>query len=219
MDTAITCKGQWRVTPLLRRLVAGAVCLAVVGWLSPLRVGVVRGNSMDPSLHSGQVIAVDLGFYRSNWLAVGDVVLFHGEHGVYVKRVHAVAGQIVTLVREGVGDGDGWVPITREGARRVAASLGSAASPWLRRVPVPAGTFFALGDALHDSEDSRDFGPVPVEQIIGRVLSFSNPGVTGAKAFQATAPTSGEDRPLALAPEELGEIPPTVLPPQMSKRL
>lgn len=34
------------------------------------------------------------------------------------------------------------------------------------------GTFFALGDALHNSEDSRDFGPVPVERIIGRVLQI-----------------------------------------------
>lgn len=190
MNAAITFESYRSLSAVRQRLMMGALCLATVGWLSPLRVGVVRGHSMDPTLHTGQVIAVDRGFFGSHPLTVGDVVLFHGEHGVYVKRVHAVAGQTVTLLKEGDGEDTGWVPITREAARQTAASLGSTASEWLRRVPVPAGTFFALGDALHNSEDSRDFGPVPVEQIIGRVLPIGAP-LVGPEVASAVTTVRG----------------------------
>jgi signal peptidase I len=144
--------------------------LAVAAWLLPVRIGVVTGNSMDPTLRDRQIVAVDRGYYRRHRLAVGDVVLFRGEHGVYVKRVHALPGETVHLVEAGDGAEAERLPVARGEEREIAARLAGNRFARLRQVPVPEGTFFALGDALQNSEDSRDFGPVPQEEILGRVL-------------------------------------------------
>jgi signal peptidase I len=154
---------------LRRRLLVITLVLTVAAAASPARIGIIRGHSMDPTLHSGQVVVVDRGFYRRDPLCVGDVVLFRGEHGVYVKRVYAVAGQAVYLIGED-GELSVSLPVSQETARRIVSEPSTAQSARLRRVAVPAGTFFALGDAIGNSEDSRDFGPVPVERILGRVL-------------------------------------------------
>jgi signal peptidase I len=162
--------GNVRGASRRRCMLAGMLSLTAVAWLSPLRVGVVRGHSMDPTLHSGQVVALDRAFYRSQPPAVGDVVFFRGEHGVYVKRVYAVAGQMVHLLEERDGGAPMGVPVAPEAVRRLAARLATLPRMRLRRILVPKGMFFALGDAINNSEDSRDFGPVPVERVLGRVL-------------------------------------------------
>jgi signal peptidase I len=160
--------GSSRWARARKRLLIGALGVTAAACLLPVRVGVVMGHSMDPTLHTGQLLAVDRSYYRNHPLTVGDVVLFRGEHGVYVKRVYAVAGQTVNLLEE--SDGTMWVPVAPGAEQRIAARLASTDPTRLRSVDVPAGRFFALGDALQNSEDSRDFGPVSTEQIIGRVL-------------------------------------------------
>src|SRR5205823_3276673 len=130
-----------------RRLVMLAVSIATAAWLCPLRVGIVQGHSMDPTLHTGQVLAVDHSYYRHQPVSVGDVVLFHGEHGVYVKRVLAIGGQTVTLIEDGTGDAKESTPVARGSERKIAA-LAAKGLLKLRRVPVPSGAFFALGDAI-----------------------------------------------------------------------
>jgi signal peptidase I len=154
----------------MRRFLTGALCLAAGAWLFPIHPAVVSGHSMDPTLHTGQWLAVDQSYYRGQNPQVGDVVLFHGQHGVYVKRVYAVGGQTVNLVEQGEGEGVERFPVMHGAERRMAAVLTGNSDARLRRVLVPEGTFFALGDALNNSEDSRDFGPVGVEKVIGRVL-------------------------------------------------
>jgi len=144
--------------------------LAAAGWWLPWRIGIVDGHSMDPTLHTGQVVAVDRAFYQRHPLSVGDVVFFRGEDGVYVKRIYAVAGQTVYLLDPESGAGSELIPIDPAMARRITAERRENRPGKVRRVLVPDGTFFALGDALWNSEDSRDFGPVPVEKIVGRVL-------------------------------------------------
>ena len=38
--------------------------------------------------------------------------------------------------------------------------------------PIDGGVFFAEGDNRTDSYDSRSYGPVPVDNIIGKVLGY-----------------------------------------------
>ncbi len=91
----------------------------------------------------------------------GEVVSFHPPgHGgeVYLKRVIAVGGDHVEW-REGL--------VYVNGRRRVDLCEPSTPSKNQRNVVVPAGQIYLLGDNRNHSEDSRTWGTVPEENVVG----------------------------------------------------
>lgn len=126
-----------RLTVLLALLVGFTVVL----WVCPLRLAVVTGQSMAPTLKSGQLVLIDRAYHRSQPIASGDVVALTVDGQLIVKRV--------------------W-------------SVGDYGRPGFSPT-APPGTVFVLGDARHISWDSRDFGPVPRERILGRVIGWFGP--------------------------------------------
>ena len=100
----------------------------------------------------------------------GEIVAFRSPPDpseIYLKRVIAVAGDVVEL-HGGLLYVNGLrVP---EGYARVRSSRRWT---WQENIPalrVPAGSLFVLGDNRDNSEDSRYWGPVPVENVIGEPL-------------------------------------------------
>lgn len=111
--------------------------LTVVRWACPLRLAVVAGDSMTPTLKSGQVVLIDQACYQSQPVLPDDVVALRVDGEVIIKRVM-------------------WVG---EWGRRREAVL-------------------VKGDADSISWDSRQFGAVPMESIVGRVIGFAGGGRT-----------------------------------------
>lgn len=78
---------------------------------------------------------------------------------VFLKRVVAIAGDTVEM-RNGT--------LFVNGSRVVESyAPRSNRVPTVAPIQVPAGEVFVLGDNRDQSEDSRDFGPVPVSTVIG----------------------------------------------------
>ena len=87
-----------------RRVLLHVVVLAMllgVWWFSPWGVGVVLGESMAPTLRSGEWIAIDRHYYRHHRPRPGEIVVFRHQDATYVKRVFAVEGETLCLVAEG----------------------------------------------------------------------------------------------------------------------
>ena len=135
--------------------------------LQPLRV---ESNSMAPTYRDGDLLVVD-------GLSVGvpgparhDVVIVTSPltGQLLVKRVAAVAGDQV-----GIADGVLVVNGTPVPERYVDQNLMD--SVYFGPVTVPQGAVFVLGDNRSSSIDSRDFGPVPVADVRGRVLAKVSP--------------------------------------------
>jgi signal peptidase I len=155
-----------------RHLVRVSILAALLGvWIfSPWRVGVVLGHSMDPTLRSGQLIAIERDYYRHHRPRAGEIVVFRHAGMTYVKRVYAAEGQTIYLVAEGArGERTLIRPICAGEEASVRSALRRAAMLALRRLRVPEGSFFALGDALSCSIDSRDLGLIESGELIGRV--------------------------------------------------
>lgn len=110
---------------------------------------VVKGESMYPTFHHGQRILVCKAMWLVGPIRKDDVVVIkRPETGEYlVKRVRFLEGEEVDRTLQP----DNWNFIM--GPYRV-----------------PRGHVYVLGDNLNNSEDSRSFGPIPLSDVLGKVV-------------------------------------------------
>ncbi len=144
-----------------------AVVISVVLNLFVVQVTEVRQKSMEVTLLQGDRVLVSKVDYRLGSPQRGDIIVFNPPVDTaipYVKRVIALAGETVDLR-------DGKVLVNSrvvEFPDAVGASLAQA--PRITYpFKVPPGNVWTMGDNRQASSDSRSFGPVPVESIIGKV--------------------------------------------------
>ena len=150
----------------------------------------VDGNSMRPNLLNGELLLVNRNAYREidvnglldklplierddPWIFTpfsaperGDIIVFDpptGSNEPYIKRVIAIAGETVEIR-------DGGVYV--DGVRVVEPYIDEGITECLNNpceaVTVPDGEVWVMGDNRRNSSDSRSFGTVPIENIIGR---------------------------------------------------
>ncbi len=143
----------------------------------------VQQSSMFPTIVNGEYILIDKLTTRFDGYHYGDVVVFDpptssglvGDGIPFIKRIIGMPGDTVTLE-------NGRVFITQPGGNPIRIE-----EPYVRRqddgssaatIPADAtGTFewevsdesfFVMGDNRPDSQDSRAFGPISEELVLGR---------------------------------------------------
>lgn len=140
---------------------------SAVYFLQPFRFRFIWGDSMHPTIDNGTLVCVDTGFYRRHPVAAGDIVLLKHNGETYVKRVVAVPGDELLLIRTKDASAV-LIPLWR-----VIPALELCRhneETYLERLIVGEDQFYAVGDNRIASFDSRDFGSVSRSEIIGRVL-------------------------------------------------
>lgn len=122
----------------------------------------VQGQSMEPNLHTDQRLVVEKITYRFHGPRRGDIVVIDmPEAGpeLLIKRVIALPGETVSSRGGQVfinGDALDEPYVQRPGGRDIAEQV------------VPPLHVFVMGDNRQFSNDSRNFGPVPIDHVVGR---------------------------------------------------
>jgi signal peptidase I len=126
----------------------------------------VPSASMSPTLRPGDHVLVDKLAYRLGDPRRRDLIVFHQPRAdggeLLLKRVVAVGG-------DRVGIEDGVLVVDGRRVREPFVNRALVDSVYFGPVRVPEGEVFVMGDRREDSIDSRSFGPVRRELIVGRV--------------------------------------------------
>jgi signal peptidase I len=111
---------------------------------------VVTGESMEPTFRSGQRLLVCRAYWLVGPIRRNDIVVLRSqerETEYLIKRVDRMPGEVVDFLN---------VPTTW---KIVQGEL-----------RVPEGHLYVIGDNREASEDSRNFGPVPIDRVVGKVI-------------------------------------------------
>jgi signal peptidase I len=167
-------RGPLRAVRALLETVVPALLIAVAINFFLAQATQVQGQSMEPNLHTAQRLVVEKVTYRFHGPRTGDIVVLDlPEAGpeLLIKRVIGLPGDTISSQ-------DGQVYINGEPLEEPYIT-----SPGGRDIPeqiVPPLHVFVMGDNRQFSNDSRNFGPVPIDHIIGRAwFSYWPPQLLG----------------------------------------
>lgn len=127
----------------------------------------VYGQSMEPNLHTDQRLVVEKVSYNFHAPRRDDIVVLkvrEDSQELLIKRVIGLPGETIRI-------SNGVVYINGEPFEE--PYLASPTRGDYGPIEVPPLHVFVLGDNRNASNDSRSFGPIPLDNIIGRAwLSY-----------------------------------------------
>lgn len=135
--------------------------LLVVLRLFGVSVIIVKGNSMEPTYRSGELhLIAEASEYER-----GDVVAVRVDNMVILKRIIAIEGDVLEIYHHCIFVNDGLVTPYIKGENWNDSGEFDTCQT------IGPGSVFLLGDNRNTSGDSRHFGTIKTEQILGRVVS------------------------------------------------
>ena len=132
---------------------------------------IVNGASMDPTFSTGQFLIVDRLTYRFEEPKRGDVIVFEYPNDpsvYYIKRIIGLPKEIVSIKKGKVSIANQENP---EGFELDESYIDAAhASVDTLTVTLGANEYFVMGDNRSQSSDSRVWGPLNENFIVGRPI-------------------------------------------------
>jgi signal peptidase I len=176
-------KPAWRVALEWVALIAVALAIAFVIKSFLFQAFYIPSESMKPTLNVGDRVLVNKLSYDFHDLNRGDIVVFEAPPLAQSGGIEDLVKRVIGLPGETVGaDPDGTVVVN--GRRLNEPYLPNGVVSRFTDVPpgcgtpangqpgcvVPKGKAFMMGDNREASKDSRVFGPIDQDTIVGRVF-------------------------------------------------
>ena len=159
-------------------VIGGAILLAVIVKMVLLQAFYIPSASMYPTLQKGDRVLVNKISYKLHDVNRGDVVVFERPPSETATNIPDLIKRVVGLPGEQIVIEGGRVyidgqlldePYLPEG---VTTTAENAPLKCAREAPcvVPEGDVWVMGDNRNDSKDSRYFGPIDEDSIVGRAF-------------------------------------------------
>lgn len=149
----------------------------------------IEGRSMEPTLHSGQYLLVNkLSYFGPADPQRGDIVVFEAwnQEKDFIKRVIGVPGDTIEVR-------DGCVHVN--GTCLDEPYLDQPTNETQPPVTLDVEEYFVMGDNRGNSSDSRQYGPLPQDRIIGKAwVTYWPPEDIGLVPNPSGYASSGIDR-------------------------
>lgn len=162
-------------------IVAIAVALALIFVIGKFiaKPYTIKGDSMDPTLKDSQRVMVNIIGYKVGGVKKGNVIVFHAnKKDDYVKRVIGTPGDSVqykndTLYINGKKQSEPYLNYNekRKQTEYITGTfqVKDLANANPKSNVIPKGKYLVLGDNREVSKDSRSFGLIDKDQIVGKV--------------------------------------------------
>lgn len=157
--------------------IAVALSLFVLIYAVAAQPHKVQGDSMLPNFQNNNFLLTDKISYRFGEIKRGDVIVFHFPKDPrydYIKRVIALPGEEVAI------DNNHFIIYNQENPQgeileeayleKDTLTVGKKYLSPGKKVKMGEGEYFAVGDNREASSDSREWGPVKKEEIVGRAF-------------------------------------------------
>ena len=182
------------------------LALLIVLVVIPIRVFVISpfvvdGESMHPTFENLDYLIVDELVYDFHAPARGDVIVFRYPDNpslFYIKRIIGLPGETVSI-------NHGVVTITTVSGENLTLAepyIVNEDATYTEKVSLSSGDYFVMGDNRPNSSDSRVWGSLPRQNIIGRVdlrlLPIKKSGFFPGAATYTSTPSNATTTPANL---------------------
>lgn len=147
-------------------LLGRVIVIGLAGWALLTQVFLISqtsGNGMFPAVKDGDLI---IGFRLQQEYAKEDVVVYLAQGRPQVGRIMARETDVISISESGSVQVNG-TPQTGQILYPTYAKEGLT-YPYR----VPQGCVFVLGDYRTQTKDSRDYGPIPLDQVQAKVITI-----------------------------------------------
>lgn len=137
----------------------------------------VKGNSMMPNFKNNEYYLVDRFYHKANSVQRGDVILFtrnQGSNGRPIENIKRVIGLPTETVQISNGHiyiSDNLLPEPYLLPDTLTNTFMGALIKEGVSVTIPPDQYFVLGDNRRFSSDSREWGFLPKEDMLGKILN------------------------------------------------
>jgi signal peptidase I len=139
---------------------AGVIAFIIITFIG--QVTVVRGASMEPTLHNNERLIADKISYRFESPKRSEIIIFKPPLEIkrnYIKSIIGIPGDKIEIIKGEIYLNDNKLEdnyVKYKSYEDVSAIL------------VPDDSFFVLGDNRSNSSDSRYWGFVPRKNVVGK---------------------------------------------------
>lgn len=131
----------------------------------------VKGSSMHPNLENGEFLLTNKLVYRFGDPKYGDIIVFHApnEEHDYIKRIIALPGDRVKII-----DNKFYINgFVLDESKYLNSDVKTYGERFLKddtEIIIPPNSYFVVGDNRENSSDSRDFGSISYNSIVGKAF-------------------------------------------------